>query len=122
MSHGLPRIKMNNVEMEYMSAVKYLGFNINSHFSSDNHVDSIVRKVNMTLSRMRHRRTSLSTEIKLQLTRAIILPLFDYAAIVYHGYNIHGTGENEKRLNVLMNSCVRFICNLTGRDHASILN
>lgn len=115
----LPRIRMGETEVEYMDSVKYLGFHFNKYFTPENQVKSIVQKVNMALSRVKHRRKSLSTNIKLELTRAIILPLFDYASIIHHGFNIHGSIDNEKRLNVLMNSCVRFICNLTGRDHVS---
>lgn len=104
----LPRIEMNGTEVDFMDSVRYLGFIFNSCCTSEDHVKSIVKKVNMPLARVKH-----------QLTRAIILPLFDYAAMMYHGFDIHGTGEDVDRLNVLMNSCVRFICNLTGRDHVS---
>lgn len=115
----LPRIKMDGKDIEYLNVVKYLGFHFNSHFTSENHVDAIVKRVGFALSQVKHRRTSLNTGLKLQLTRGIILPLFDYAATIYHGFNIHGSGIDEARINVLMNSCVRFVCNLTGRDHVS---
>lgn len=39
--------------------------------------------------------------------------------IIYHGYGIHGTGSDETRSNVLMNSCVRYVTNLFLNDHIS---
>lgn len=45
--------------------------------------------------------------------------IFDYASILYHGYGIHGTNDDESRLHVLMNSYIRFICNLSNRDYVS---
>lgn len=118
--HGeLPRIHIDGTEINYVKSVKYLGFNFNSHFTSENQINAITKRVNSALSQIRHRRNALNINIKLQLTRGIILPLFDYAAIIYHGFGIHGTGGDETRINVLMNSCIRFVCNLSGRDHVS---
>lgn len=32
----------------------------------------------------------------------------DYACIIYHGFNIHGTGSDQKRIQLLQNMCIRF--------------
>lgn len=66
-----------------------------------------------------HCRRSVKENTKLELVKGVLCPIFDYASMIYHGFNIHGTGDDESRLNVLMNSCIRFICNLSMRDHVS---
>lgn len=51
--------------------------------------------------------------------RGVISPIFDYASMIYHGFGIYGTNEDESRLNVLMNTCIRLVCKLSNRDHVS---
>lgn len=110
---------MCDFEVEYSPTVKYLGYHFNENFTSKHHVNIISRNVNFALSKIKHCRRSVSLDTKLQLIRGVICPKFDYATMIYHGFDIHGTGEDERRLHVLMNSCIRFICGLSMRDHVS---
>ena len=105
--------------MEYSESVKYLGFNFNNNSNSESHINSISKNVNFVLSKIKHCRKSLSTNIKLKLLKGVIDPFFDYCAIIYHGFDVYGTGKDKNRLRVLYNSCVRFVCDLSGRDHVS---
>lgn len=116
----IAKICVCDFEVPYSTTVKYLGYHFNETFTSKNHVNIISRNVNFALSKIRHCRRSVKEETKLQLVKGVICPMFDYASIIYHGFNIHGTGDDELRLNVLMNSCIRFICNLSMRDHVSM--
>lgn len=118
-SKNISKVKVCDLNIEYSNRVKYLGFNFNNEFSADDHVNSIVKNVNFVLSKINHCRSSLNTDIKLKLLKGVIDPFFDYCAILYHGFNIYGTGINQNRLRVLYNSCIRFVCNLSGRDHVS---
>lgn len=116
---NIKKIRVKATEIEYAQSVKYLGFNFNSLFNSENQVNSIIKNVNFTLSKLRHCKNSVNTETKLQIIKAVVCPIFDYAAIIYHGHNIHGSGMDEMRLNVSMNSCIRYISNLYVSDHIS---
>lgn len=115
----IPKINVCDTEIDYSESVKYLGFHFNSSFSSETHVNSIIKNVNFAMSKINHCRNSVSQETKVQLIKGVVLPMFDYASIIYHGFDIYGSHEDEKRLNILLNSCVRFICNLSSRDHIS---
>lgn len=117
--HEIPKVKVCNLPIEYSNSVKYLGFNFNNTFNSETHVNSIIKNVNFVLSKIKHCRGSLNTDIKLKLFKGVINPFFDYCAIIYHGFGTHGTGGDQDRLRVLYNSCIRFVCNLSGRDHVS---
>lgn len=73
--------------------------------------------MNFVLSKIKHCNNSLNTDLKLKLSRGVIDPFFDYCAILYHGFGVNGTGGDQNRLRILYNSCIRFECNLSGRDH-----
>lgn len=118
-TNDLPKIRVCSVDIEYTESVKYLGFRFNNYFNSETQVNSITKNVNFTLSKLRHCRNSVSMDIKLQLIKGIVIPMFDYASMIYHGFGIFGSNNDEARLNILMNSCIRFVCNLSGRDHVS---
>lgn len=119
-SNNLSKIKVCELKINYSDTVKYLGFNFNSSFNSENHVNVIIKNVNFVLSKIKNHRRSLSTNVKLKLLKGIIDPFFDYCAIIYHGYGVHGTGGDQNRLRILYNSALRFVCDLSGRDHVSI--
>lgn len=115
----IPKIRVGPIEIEYSDSVKYLGVHFNSLFTASNQIAQISKNVNFTLSKIRHCRKSVGPKLKLKLVKGVICPLFDYAAIIYHGFGIHGTGEDENKLRILYNSCIRYICNLSHRDHVS---
>lgn len=48
----LPKIRVNNSEIEYVQTMKYLGFNFNKNFDSTNQVDYIIKNVNFILSKL----------------------------------------------------------------------
>lgn len=49
----------------------------------------------------------------------MLCTIFDYASIIYHGHSIHGTIDDEKRLQLAQNSCIRYIFNLPRFEHIS---
>ena len=56
---------------------------------------------------------TLSTDIRIKLVSALILPHLDYCCLVYHGL---AEGLNLK-LQRLLNLCIRFIYNLRRSEH-----
>lgn len=116
---NMPKIKVESIEIEYSKSVKYLGVHINETLSAETHVDSITKRVNFTLSKIKHCRNTITPSIKLKLIKSVVNPIFDYGSILYHGFKIHGTGKDEDRVQLLQNSCIRYICNLTKRDLVS---
>lgn len=113
----IPKIIVNNNEIEYVRSAKYLGYNINETFDETKHVDSIIKKVNFSLSKIRHTCNSIPINNKIEIYKAIICPLFDYCSILYHDYSIHGSGHNAIRLQMVQNNCIRYIFNLRKFDH-----
>lgn len=56
------KIEVNNFEIEFSNQVKYLGYNFNTFFDSKNHVDSIIKKVNYSLDKIKHCKKSIPKE------------------------------------------------------------
>lgn len=49
----------------------------------------------------------------------MIFPLFDYGTILYHGFDIVRSGDDEDRLQLAQNMCFRFISNTKKYEHIS---
>ena len=102
---SLPSIIVNNQPIEYVHLFKNLGVHITSTLSWKPHVDHILKKVFSSLGSLKFYRKSLSTSLRIQLIKSLVLPHFDYASIVFIGLDKSRTLE----LQTAHNSCIRFI-------------
>lgn len=111
LSH-IPKISVNNTEINYSHVAKYLGYTFNDNFNSTNQVNEIIRKVNFSNNKINHRKKSKPDHAKTTIIKSIIFPIFDYSAFIYHGHGITGTLSDQKRLQMAQNVCVRFMSNV----------
>ena len=102
---SLPSIIVNNQPIEYVHLFKNLGVHITSTLSWKPHVDHFLKKVFSSLGSLKFYRKSLSTSLRTQLIKSLVLPHFDYASIVFIGLDKSRTLE----LHTAHNSCIRFI-------------
>lgn len=115
----IPAISVMNSEVKYCEAVRNLGFTIDDVFSNQQHVKKVVRNVNFCLSRLAPMRRILRPDTKATIVKSIILPLFDFADVIYNEYDTHGSHSKSTRLEIALNDCIRFIRNLHYCDHVS---
>jgi ribulose bisphosphate carboxylase small subunit len=113
----LPHIQINQEIIEYVDIIKYLGFNFNRDFQHKTHINTITKKVYYALSQLQHLKYTMPTYIKLNLVKALILPLFDYMDIIYHENEAHGSAINTAHLQKLFNNAIRFVYNLKYNEH-----
>lgn len=85
--------------------------------TNNDHISVIQKKVFGALNTVHPLKLILPREIKLQLFKTLILPIFDYMDIIYHDYGIHGTNNLSDRLEKLQNIAIRFISNVKRREH-----
>lgn len=114
---NLPKIYYKGNEIEYVDNVRDLGYQLNRTITSNDHVKITQQKVFGAINSLWPLKRILPREIKLQLYRTLILPIFDYMDVVYHEYGIHGTKGNELKLEKLQNICIRYISDIPRREH-----
>lgn len=103
------KIRFNDQGINYSSSVKYLGYIFNEKFDSSDHVSELIKKVNFSLSKVNHCKRNIPLDAKLEIINGVIIPLFDYGSVIFHGHGITGTRADEKRIQVAHNKCIRYI-------------
>lgn len=111
----LPPILVNDQAVKLVSSVKNLGIIMNENLTWGEQVAVLSQKVVGTLRRLERYRHDLPKNVKIKLVQALIMPLFDYGAVVY--YDVHEILNI--KLQRLQNAAVRFIFNLRRDDHIS---
>ena len=103
---SLPPIIVNNQPIEYVHPFKNLGVHITSTLTWKPHVHHILKKVFPSLDSLKFYRKSLSTSLRIQLIKSLVLSHFDYASIGFISLKKSRTLE----LQTAHYSCIRFIC------------
>ena len=99
------RIKINGTPIEYISSAKNLGITITDTLNWQPHITSLLGKVYGALNTLRFHRNALSFRFRIQLVRTLVLPHFDYAALIYMDVDLTMGQE----LQIAHNACVRFV-------------
>lgn len=114
----LPPIMINGRVIEYTDSVRSLGYVLNRTLTSDTHINQLQQKAYGALGSLRPLKNILSSNVKTQLVKTMIFPIFDYMDIIYHGFGIHGTNRSSDKLERTFNTCIRYnILNLPRREH-----
>lgn len=101
----LPKINVEGDDIEYVSEVRNLGYQLNRVVTSESQINAIHRKVFASLSSIKPLKPILPSEVKSQLVKSLILPIIDYMDIVYHDFGVHGTKGNSEKLERLQKTC-----------------
>ena len=112
----LPQIKIGNEIIPYVRSAKNLGVLLDDTLSWSLHVSQLVKRVWYTLRQIRHGRASLSclslselsTELRKQLFLSLIVLIFYYCCLLFTNL----TMADEKKLQIALNSCIRYIFGL----------
>ena len=93
--------------VDSIDSFKYLGIILSSDFIWSEHVDHVITKVNQRLGLLRRvRRHLLPFQARLLFYNSLILPIFDYADIVWGDKNNIGIMNN---LQILQNKAAKII-------------
>ena len=71
--------------MTKSESFKYLGIVIDQHLSFNNHIEHVVNKVSTKLCVFRNLRISVPMAGAERLYKTMILPIFDYCDLAWHG-------------------------------------
>ena len=75
--------KVDNMDLDEVSSFKYLGIVINNRLTWQDHVDQMFSKINKKLGLLKRIRYCLPLDARLLFFNSYVLPLFDYADIVW---------------------------------------
>lgn len=113
---SLPIVILGNDRIDYVDKVKNLGVIINKTLTWDDHISRLSRTVYCILRRLWKFSHFVPEFARMRLVKALVIPHFLYCDVLFGRLTSHC----QRRLNVLFNSCVRFIKNLRRFDHVSI--
>ena len=88
-------IGINGTMLEWVDTFKYLGITINQKMTWNDHIESLVSKANQRIGLLRRVKHLLPRHVRVTLYNALILPILDYADIVW------GDKDNIMLMNML---------------------
>ena len=113
-----PNIVLNAQNIDYVSKVKYLGFQINNKLSCCDAISETIRRIYSGLRSLRFCSHFLNMELKKQLVKSLIMPYFTFNCAVYPCLDY----DCKNKLNVAFNDCLRFIHNINRYESVSFLH
>lgn len=111
-SDDLPRIVLNGQQVNLTEHAKNLGLYLDDTLKFDRHVNELVRKVYFSLHSLKLNKMNLSTEMKMKLVTALVIPHFLYCDVIISCVNARLRLKIEKAFKCVL----RFCYNLRGRD------
>lgn len=103
-----PILKLNNTEIPFLDEGVSLGITIQSNFKFDKFIFKQCGKIYASLRTLYALSTFLSTDIKLKLFKSLIFPHFVACDFLLSESSMYA----QSRLQVALNSCIRFVFNL----------
>ena len=97
-------IKINNEKLKFVPTYKYLGVILDYELTFNHHVKELKRNLGFKSYLLAILRSYVPTIIMLIIYKTYVLPLFDYADIVYHGSGSTGT----QLLQTVQNRCLKY--------------
>ena len=101
-------VSILNHEIDSVNSFKYLGIMISSDFTWSDHIDYIAKKINQRLGLLRRIKHLLPFKSRLLFFNSLVLPLFDYADVVWGDKNNATLMGN---LQILQNKAAKIILN-----------
>ena len=95
--------------LEWVDTFKYLGITINQNMTWSDHIESLVSRANQRIGLLRRVKHLLPRHARITLYNALILPILDYADIVW-GDKDNTTLMN--KLQIVQNNAAKTILDL----------
>lgn len=105
---NLPPIVIDGHVIPLSDGIKNLGVHLSPDLAWNDHVSSIIRRVNAVLFNFTSEARGLPRQVRKQLVQSLVLPHLDYAAVAF----VTLPGVLEARLAQLQNRGIRFIFGL----------
>ena len=104
--HFPPTLTFGGQEIPSVDSHRHLGLNLSNDLRFHDHVNEIIRKVNIALSHLYPISSKLPRQVLGTIYTTYIRPYFDYCDVVFDG---HMTAYDERRFETLQNRAARLI-------------
>ena len=115
-SDKLITVVVNGQLLKPAKCIKNLGILMDNNLQFKQHVNQLIRNAYFSLKQLFGSRHILDKYIKKEICQSIVLSCSQFAGAVY-GPCI--TSDDKRRIQVVQNSCVRFVCGIKRHDHIS---
>lgn len=107
------RIVINNILIQPVDHIKYLGITFSSNFKFIQHINNIIKKTNIIISKLSHllRSNFLETKFKLFIYKVYIRPILQYGATVWLNPTTTSSHQVE-RIRVVERKIIRKTANI----------
>ena len=110
------QIKLDNQPLDIVHKVKNLELIFESDLRFKEHVKSLVKKCYVALKLLYTNISIINFKLRKKLVETLVLPILNYCNIVYYPCLDRIT---KNRIQVIQNSCCRFVYRLRKYDHIS---
>jgi exonuclease III len=105
---AIPALVMNNIQIEQVSSIKYLGVLIDDKLSFGPHITSIAKKLGHLHSVIYNNRSIISTPVGEILLTALAIPRLCYASTVFH----RASDTSLRELDILFRKMLKIVYRL----------
>lgn len=111
------KVSINNTILPFSETIKILGVMLDEKLRFTGHVNSLVKKTYLSLRVLYANKYLLNFKLRKKLCQSLVLSIFSYCNILYYPCLLDAI---KYRMQIVQNSCVRFIFNLRKFDHISL--
>lgn len=112
-----PELLLRNEPIEYVDSACNLGVIFKSNLDWDHQINAQTRKIYGSLKQLTLTTKFLDSSTKIKLFKSLLYPHFIFGDFIYQ----NATSESLNKLKVALNSCIRYVYNLSRFHHVSHL-
>jgi hypothetical protein len=110
---NIPKISMNNFDIEFVKEFNYLGIVIDKNLSWKPHTDLISKKISKTVGILNRLKTTLPKNVLMNIYNALVLPYLTYGSILWE--------KRVNRLVALQKKAIRAVTSSRYSAHTELL-
>ena len=99
------KLTIKNTQIQQVPSFKYLGFTLDPVLSFTNHISSLLSVISHKAYMLGKIRRFISEHAAVRIYKAMLLPYFDYADIVYDKANRKDTDKLQRAQNKCLKTC-----------------
>lgn len=117
----LPKIRLDGNEISIVEHAKNLGLYLDDSLVFERHINELIKKVYFSLHSLKINKLCLSSEMKLKLVKALVIPHFLYCDVIISCVNSRLKLKLEKAFKCIIRFCFNLRKRESTRKYASVI-